>query len=355
MVWRLIMKFILLFALIALADCSNEGILAVECPFLCECAGFEVTCVGTDVFPAGISEKVKQFYLVNSSVDNIPINAFKDFPALTEVRISGTKLRTIRACSFAELENMTSLSFDDVTVDVVEGNAFSNLKNITRIEFRSSKIGALRSYSFHNIAGVDKVIFSGTEVSVIHPFTFLNFKNVSEIEIENSVIDRFLADGISRIQKVNTFILKNSHVREWHCGTLSILAENNVQLEISETSIQCDCKSSWLFEQFSNTSIFAAEQRNICNRTGNSLAETSLDEICTETSEREKCHRPLPSTPHTCSRSFDEPFNPEGKVEYPSYFTKAPRAVASGSHVHMGLPIVGMFLSLSMLMTNEAW
>lgn len=310
---------------------SYEGITAAECPFLCDCQGYDVTCVGSDVFPDGISEKVRKFQLINSAIDHIPINAFKGFPDLQEIRISGTTVRTVRACSFAQLENMTSLFFENFTVDVIEGNAFSNLNNVTKIEFKSSKIGEFKSYSFHNVSNVDRIVFNSTNISTIQTFAFLKLGKIGDIKIDNCVVDKLLVDGIARINETASFVVKNTRMKQWDCGTLSILEENGLHFEISNVSFQCDCKLSWLFEGFANSSIFEEESGNKCLGTGKLLAKTSLDEVCATPSSREKtCHKLLPSTPHTCRKSFDQPFNPEEKVEYPSYFTKQPRAAASG-------------------------
>lgn len=342
---RLIASFILL-NIIPLVFCY-EGITQAECPFLCECAGFEVTCDGTDVFPDGISEKVRKFQLTNSLMNFIPINAFKNLRALEEIKISGTNITTVRACSFAELENMTSIIFENVFIDVMEGNVFSNLKNVTKIEFKSSKIREFKSYSFHNITDVGKVLISKTDISVIHPFAFLKLKKVAEIQIESCNIDKFLGDGISRIEEITSFAIQNSHVKEWQCGTLSTLADKGAELDISGMKLQCDCKISWLFKRFSNSTIFAAESGNKCYGTDKPLATISLDEICTSPGDK-TCHRLLPSTPHTCRKSFDQPFNPEEKVEYPSYFTKKPRAVASSSLNNVKLHLVLFVLLVSL-------
>ena len=319
----------LLLCILGYMDASEDGILAVECPFLCACAGFTVTCVGTDVFPVGIPNKVRQFHLVNSSFDDIPINAFKDLPDLTEISIYGTTVNTIRACSFAGLENMTSLIFDTVTVAIIEGNAFSNLINISSIDFKDSKIGAFRSYTFHNVKEVEKIVFTSTDIRLIHPFAFLNLHGIDEIMFDSSVIGQFLADGIARIQDFGRFTMKRTRIKEWHCGTLSTLAENNVSVDISETTFNCDCELLWLYDSFFNTSIFLDKKGNKCNQTDKTLAAISMEELCTSALRKTKCHRPLPSTPHSCRKAFDTPFNPEGKVEYPSYFTKAPKSTSS--------------------------
>lgn len=345
MTWRLTTIFIYL-SMIHSINCY-EGITAAECPFLCECAGFDVTCDGSDVFPEGISEKVRKFHLINSAMDTIPINAFKNLPDLQEITISGTNVTTVRACSFAELENMTSLIFDNAIVGVIEGNAFSNLINVTKIEFKSSKIGELKSYSFHNVVDVDKILFSSTDISVIHPFGFLKLKNIREIKIESCNIDQFLADGISKTEEIKSFAIQNSLLKQWQCGTLSTLAEKGADFDISNVTLQCDCKVSWLFERYANSSIFAEESGNTCFGRSKLLAKTSLDDICTTSSPRDRtCDRLLPSTPHTCRKAFDDPLNPEEKVEYPPNFTKQPRAVASGSFKDIKLHFVTMWLLL---------
>lgn len=310
---------------------SYEGITAAECPFLCDCQGFDVTCIGSDVFPGGISEKVRKFQLINSAIDHIPINAFKGFPDLQEIRISGTTVGTVRACSFAQLENMTSLFFENFTVGVIEGNAFSNLNNVTKIEFKSSKLGELKSYSFHNVINIDRIVFDFTNISTIQTFAFLKLEKIGGIKIDNCAVDHLLVDGIARIKEIASFIVQNTRMKQWDCGTLSIFEENGLPFEISNVSFQCDCKLRWLFERFANSSIFEEESGNKCLGTDKLLAKTSLNEVCATPSARDKtCHKLLPSTPHTCRKSFDQPFNPEEKVEYPSYFTKQPRAASSG-------------------------
>ena len=340
MAWQIPVKLVFLLICVPVVICT-DGITRAECPLLCDCTGFDVTCNGTDVFPDGISKKVRKFHLIDSSVDYIPINAFKEFRDLEEIRISRTKVRTVRACSYAELGNMTSLIFDGVEIQIMEGNSFANLYNITKVEFLSSKINEIKSHSFHGVEAVQRVIFSSTEIEIIHPFAFYRLKDIGDIQFKNCTISRFLGDVVSFIDNIQTFVIENSIMKEWHCGTLSKLAEKGVSFSVSNVTFQCDCGLTWLFERFLNTSIFAEESNNRCQGTAKSLSAVSLADICSTPLSRDKtCQKLLPSSPHTCSRSFDMPFNPEDKVEYPSFFTKQPSAVASFTGNRISLIIV---------------
>lgn len=301
-----------------------------DCPFLCACSNLEVTCDGSDVFPVGIPEEVRKFHLINSEIDVIPINAFTNFRKLQDIRIANTNISTIRACSFAELENYTSVVFDGVRIAVVEGNAFSNIFNISEIEFISSNISEVKSYAFHNVNAVMNISFSSVYINTIHPSAFLKLKNITKIKFESSTINRFLGDGISKTSAIQSFTVQYSHINEWHCGTLSSLAESITDINISGVTFPCDCGIAWLFKRYINSSIFDAERANGCQGSSKLLSETSLDEICSTSSSRDKyCHKLLPTPPHTCRKVFDLPFNSQDKVEYPSYFTKSSRNVAS--------------------------
>ena len=301
-----------------------------DCPFLCACSNFEVMCDGSDVFPVGIPDKVRKIHLTTSAVDVIPINAFTSFRNLQEIRIAKTNISTIRACSFAELENMTSIIFDDVRIDVIEGNAFSNMFNITKIEFVSSNISELKSYAFHNVNAVQNLTFSSVYIDVINPSAFLKVNDIRNIEFESSTINQFLGEGISKISAIQSFSVQNSLINEWHCGTLSSFAESVTDINISGVRFPCDCGILWLFKRYANSSIFDKENANGCQGTSKLLSETSLDEICSTPSSRDKiCQKLLPTTPHMCREFFDSPVNPQDKVEYPSsFFTKPPRNVA---------------------------
>ena len=310
-----------------------------DCPFLCACSNFDVTCDGSDVFPVGIPEEVRKFHLINSAIDVVPINAFTNFRRLQEIRIVNTNITTIRACSFAELENITSVMFDDVRIEVIEGNAFSNIFNISEIEFISSNISEVRSYAFHNVNLVKNISFSSVYINTIHPSAFLKLNNITSIKFEGSTINRFLGDGISKTSAIQSFSVQFSHINEWHCGTLSSLAESITEINIMGVKFPCDCGIAWLFKRYSNSSIFATERANGCQGSSKLLSETSLDEICSTSSSRDKyCHKLLPTPPHTCRKVFDLPFNSQDKVEYPSYFTKPPRNVAPVSRMDISTP-----------------
>ena len=300
-----------------------------DCPFLCACSNFEVTCDGSDVFPVGIPVEVRKFHLINSNIDAIPINAFTNFRQLQEIKIINTNISTIRACSFAELENITSVIFNNVSIEDIEGNAFSNVFNISEIEFISSNISEIKSYAFHNVTVVENLSFSSVYVNTIHPSAFLKLNNITAIVFQGSTINRFLGDGISKTTAIQSFSVQNSYINEWHCGTLSAFAESVTEINISGVKFPCDCGIAWLFKHHPNSSIFETDRANGCQGSSKLLAETSLDEICTTSSPRDKyCHKLLPTPPHTCRKVFDLPFNSQDKVEYPSYFTKPSQNVA---------------------------
>ncbi|XP_045167403.1 slit homolog 1 protein-like [Mercenaria mercenaria] len=304
------------------SDVKEDFVSDRDCPFLCTCAEYDVNCTNTNVFPDSIPEETKRFFLINSTIDFVPINAFLDLPKLKEIHFIDSKATKLRACSFAELENMSVISFERTKIEQIEGNAFSNLVNISNIIFSGATIGELFSFSFHNVKYVKRLEFFQATISTVHPLALLTFENIGEIGIMDSTVQRFLKNGFSGFRNVELIYMTNSEITEWQCGSLDTVLKSGIDFDVSLSRFACDCKLAWLWTKHLNSTILE-NRSNKCTGTDTALPSINVDQICpSEKSRDQGCPPLLPSTPHTCSRNFDSPMNPVEKVTYPNFFSR---------------------------------
>lgn len=314
---------LVLFVVLAFVSSQDESIDSLDCPFLCECSGNDVNCTNTDIFPDNIPVETQRFFISDSTLDFIPINSFQSNPNLLEIVFTECRIQKIRACAFAELEFLDGISFYNSYIGKIEGNAFSNLVNISMILFDNTQIDEISSFSFHNIKNVDHMEFHRATISTIHPFAFLSFTNVHEIGFGSSSIHRFLKDGISRIKDTSVLYMSSVVINEWQCGIVATTDETGTDLLVTQSNFTCDCKLAWLWNKHPKSSIFGKRSINRCIGTGSFLNTVTIDQMCTSNqSYNIGCPDLLPTTPHTCSRSFDSPKEPIEKVTYPTYFTR---------------------------------
>ncbi|KAL4222508.1 hypothetical protein ACF0H5_018547 [Mactra antiquata] len=295
---------------------------ARDCPFSCTCAEYDVNCT-TNVFPGSIPKEAQRFFISDSNLDFVPINAFLSNPNLLEISFIGCHIQTVRACSFAELEYLDLISFHNSHIGRIEGNAFSNLANVSILLFEDCHIGQISSFSFHNIENVGSIEFHRSTITTIHPLAFLSLTHVQEIGFISTQIRRFLRDGISRIKDSFLIYMTDVEINEWQCGIIDTAKKAGTMLTVSQSNFTCDCKLSWLWSKYPDFELFDEKFLNRCAGTGIFLNSKSPDQICTSKESRDMgCPDLLPSTPHTCSRSFDSPVDPIEKVTYPTFFER---------------------------------
>lgn len=343
--------------LVAIAFNPDHNVLAVEnedfgsdrdCPFLCTCAGYDVNCTNTNFFPDSIPAETERIFLTNSTFEYIRRNAFLNLHNLQEIHFIYCKIVNLPACSFAELENMMLILFENTEIDQIEGNAFSNLFNVSSITFAGVSIGQMRSFAFHNIKNVSRLEFFDTNISTIHPFAFLNIQNVQEISIMHSTIQKFLRDGFSTFSNVDLIYMRGSVIHEWQCGSLDTIATAGSNMLVFNSRFTCDCKLAWIWtNQINTTFLFITS--NTCTGTNATLISVDINQMCpSEKSRDQGCPPLLPSTPHTCSRSFDSPKQPLEKITYPSYFSRKPvtSSATTGGHEKIFVYIVIILFQL---------
>lgn len=316
-----------------------------DCPFLCTCHEYDVNCSNTNIFPEGIPKMTERFFLANSTISFVPINAFLDLPFLQEVHFINCNITKLRACSFAELANMTKISFESTSIDQIEGNAFSNLDTISLIQFSRTTIGEMYSYSFQNVQNVERIDFFETKISTIHPLALKTFTNVEEIGFLDSSVQRFLVNGFSSFTNISTMYMSGSVLHEWQCGSLNAVLASGTDIDITRSSFVCDCKLAWLWTNHSNHSLFNDAFSNKCKNTNQVISRVNIDQSCFSKKPRDQgCPPWVPSPPHTCSRSFDSPMNPVEKVTYPAFFTRStPSSAPSFSYVYVNIMLTVFF------------
>lgn len=316
-----------------------------ECPFLCACIGYDVNCSDTNLFPDAIPQETERVVIMNSTLDFVPINAFLSLTNLQEIHFIGCKITKLRACSFAELENMVTISFENTKIEQIEGNAFSNLANISNIRFTSSSIGEMFSFSFHNVQNIQRLEFFDTAISTIHPYAMLTFKNIDEIGIMDCTIHKFLRDGFSRFTNVYLMYMTSSSIQEWQCGSFDTIVKAGIDFTVSRSNLICDCKLAWLWTRHPNSTIL--NRTNKCSGTDDTLTSVDINQVCPLEKSRDKgCPPLLPSTPHTCSRSFDSPMNPVEKVTYPDFFSRTTVSSSAPVRASWSLMISAIMITL---------
>lgn len=335
---------------IAAGDVESEGFVSEkDCPLSCTCIGYDVNCTNTNLFP-DIPKETEGVFIINSTLDFVPINAFLNLPKLQEIHFIGSKITKLRACSMAELENMTTISFENTEISQIEGNAFSNLVNITSIKFSGCKIGEMFSFSFHNVRNVPRLDIFDTTIMTIHPYAFFTFESIDEIGITGCNIQKFLRDGFSRFIDIEMIYMMDSTIQEWHCGSLDTVIKSGIDLTISRSRFTCDCKLAWLWTKHPNSTVIN-NRTNKCAGTDSTLPSTDINQVCPEEKSRENgCPQLHPSTPHTCSRAFDSPKIPVEKVTYPDFFAKTtPSSSASLGGRFLFIYSVMLFLGIPLI------
>lgn len=347
----LVWSFVILDRNIVVGDVESEDFVSErDCPFSCTCIAYDVNCTNTNLLP-DIPEETEGVFIINSTLDFVPINAFLNLPKLQEIYFINSKITKLRACSMAELVNMTTISFENTEISQIEGNAFSNLINITSIKFSGCKIGEMFSFSFHNLRNVQRFDIFDTTIMTVHPYAFFTFESIDEIGIMGCTIQKFLRDGFSRFSNIEMIYMLDSTIKEWHCGSLDTVIKSGIDLTISTSSFTCDCKLAWLWTKHRNSTVLN-NRTNKCAETDSTLPSTDINQVCPDEKSRDNgCTQLHPSTPHTCSRAFDSPKIPVEKVTYPNYFAKA--TTSSSVSLDGRLPFIySMILFLGLLQIN---
>ena len=318
----------------------------LDCPLQCSCQRYTIECKHATVFPENLPEVTHEFRLSDSQIDAIPSNVFLNLNWLTSINITNVKINKVMACAFAELGGV-QIRFEGVDVEVMESNSFSNIVNSSEIVISRSNIQEMKSFAFHNLKDIDFIDIANTNIGTVHPYAFRHIENVTEFSMVNCSVDRLLKEAFSRFYHVEFTYILRSTIKEWQCGSVSLGLHSGEHLMVSDSSLTCACSLAWLWKKHPSSTIIH-EASNRCYGSNFMLEELEVKDIC-ESEEKQMigCPQLLPSTPHTCSRMFDAPYEPEQKVEYPKYFSKDPQGENSASVQLTSLVLIvsGLFIA----------
>lgn len=122
--------------------------------------------------------------------ENFPRNLSNFLPNLESLRVTKTKLRTLRREAFDGLESLRHLSFDSNMIDWIFPDAFEGIKNLESLFLSNNKIELLHPSTFSKNLKLKSIWVDYNKIEELSSELFENNKNLEWISFAHNRIKK---------------------------------------------------------------------------------------------------------------------------------------------------------------------
>ena len=186
--------------------------------------------------------------LTFNSIRNLTLNAFIGMESLTELQLTGCRVRFL----FGFSENITnmdngfgipplkSLILSYNRINILRPEVFLGLSQLTFLDLRASNIAHLSNASFKGLDSLQNLDLSLNKLYSVNAKLFSQLPNLQKLLLSTNMIQIFSPDQLSGLNSLKYLDLSDNSMREfeegvWDLPSLDTLDLSNINIELLKT------------------------------------------------------------------------------------------------------------------------
>lgn len=218
------MMFVHIFILTLLLG-LGKATLDVPCEKGCECSRGKATCTKLKTFPTKLPRHLRYLDVNHLNGSAIPPGALYNLPHLQEVRISNSKISSIRPCAFSNLDKL-KISIENCDIHQIEAGAFRYISKKASISIKNSRIVRIYSFAFNDLQNLTSLEVYRCTFQTIGPFSFNNISFVDKIELSYNTFPVLPALTFRNVTKIDFYQMEFNKFFGFSCNPFGRLFWN---------------------------------------------------------------------------------------------------------------------------------
>ncbi|KAL7637784.1 UNVERIFIED_CONTAM: hypothetical protein RMT77_011396 [Armadillidium vulgare] len=201
----------------------------------------EMVSISRNAF-AGLEASLTNFYIRESSLEDVPFDAFDNLRELRSIIIEQSSVSTIPR--LYTLPHLELLKIDSSRVSEIDPQSFRTMASLRKIQISTSNVNTLGENSMEGLLYLKEINLSNNNITWIHPGAFRNLEMVEELDLKgNNIVDAALAVMAAReLRSLKKFNIANNKIQKLGRATfvdmpnleIVILSNNLIELIDSE-------------------------------------------------------------------------------------------------------------------------
>ncbi|XP_046374900.2 uncharacterized protein LOC124148017 [Haliotis rufescens] len=197
-----------------------------------------------------LDEGTEILNIAESTLEEIPENAFLDLTNLTQIHIADCTIGTLKSYSFNGTYNLIDVFIHHSNIRTVESFAFgkSTFAKGGKLNTYQLLVGTIESFAFDGISDLEGLTFYATNITTIESKAFHKISSCESFQIYHSTIDNLkplALDGFTEMKNVRIF---SCTIMNLERDTLEAFqSDMGSDFMFFYISVYCGCDISWLF------------------------------------------------------------------------------------------------------------
>ncbi|XP_059838361.1 trophoblast glycoprotein b isoform X1 [Hypanus sabinus] len=224
------------------------------CPRLCECSepAKTVKCINQELsaIPSGIPASVRKLFITGNGISTLTAGAFgHSLEHLTTLSLSGNKIQTIEALTFASMPSLTQLDLSNNCISSLNPEAFGSgggahsLRdlNLSRALFNGSMVEQVTELLQNgSLANLETLKLSNNDLFYLPARTFSHLTSLRQLDLRNNSFVVFR--NIFQDLNLQMLDLRFNALKTVGNGTLAELnSQPELRVDLRDNPFVCDC------------------------------------------------------------------------------------------------------------------
>ncbi|KAK7945357.1 hypothetical protein WMY93_001085 [Mugilogobius chulae] len=227
--YKAIMSKLLLLCLLLLSQALDWSSSQSDCPYRCQCfSPVQVLCADERMsnLPLNMSQHVREFILMTSSVSYLFTHTLKASPQLTKLIFLNNAIRSIHAHAFEHLLQLQELEISgNPWLESLYMGTFSKQHNLTKLMLNYNRLKTVQLGMFASLRQVETLQMKSNIISYLPPLLFANMTRLRVLDLSLNKLEEVTRETFSGLGQLEVLKLNNNLLQNLSSDVLSDVAE----------------------------------------------------------------------------------------------------------------------------------
>jgi len=155
---------------------------------------------------------LKEIWITNSEIEEIPENLFFDNPQLTTIRLTGNDLKTLPENIFINQKALVRLHLEWNQISCLPSNTFKSLTNLLYLHLSGNKIESLNPKWFENLQSLNWLCLDNNLIKDLPKNVFAQLENLNSLKLNGNQLTTIHADSFGNVRNLRRINLQNNKI-----------------------------------------------------------------------------------------------------------------------------------------------
>ncbi|XP_017210255.1 chondroadherin-like protein [Danio rerio] len=201
----------------------------LKCPRVCVCDNTKLTvkCIGNNLthIPPTIDEIIVKLDLKKNNFGELPKNAFKHTPYLTQLSLQGCSVQAVREGAFRGLSRLLQLDLTNNNIDILYQESFDGLSSLKQLYLDRNRIEEIHPGAFAALNSLNLLSLTYNQLVYLPNMAFQGMMNIQMLHLSHNSLNNLATEAFAGLLALTHLNLDHNELQYFPTKTMTRLIE----------------------------------------------------------------------------------------------------------------------------------